>query len=321
MPDLNIDQIIAGGAGASTRADFSGLANLPDAYRKAADFAYQQKMRNVFNDENGGLPRDSDGNVDSSKLYERLMQAGGAPAVEAAAKAVESGLTQDRIRFAPTAATILGNPDQPSAAAPGNFPPSVNRSGSAVVAAPLARGGVVPSQAQPQGAPVAQGGDKPGSLMGFLANWGVPDELAGSEMNILGGKLSAALGRRIDPNQPLDMNDPKIRVVLGDWVRSRGGRSAAPSAPPAPDADVAPSFSARFAGGPSGQMQQPVAGATASPQPQPPAQSNAGPAQPAPAGPQPSQQNAARCFAAAAVCPSNSASRSGSGTARRSRCG
>jgi len=117
MPDLNIDQIIAGGAGASTRADFSGLANLPDAYRKAADFAYQQKMRNVFSDENGGLPRDSDGNVDSSKLYERLMQAGGAPAVDAAAKAVESALTQDRIRYAPQSAETLANADQPPAAA------------------------------------------------------------------------------------------------------------------------------------------------------------------------------------------------------------
>jgi hypothetical protein len=69
--------------------------------------------------------------------------------------------------------------------------------------------------------------------MGFLSNWGVPDELAGSEMNILGGKLSAALGRRIDANQPLDMNDPKIRTVLGDWVRSRDGRNGTPSAAPA----------------------------------------------------------------------------------------
>ena len=138
--------------------------------------------------------------------------------------------------------------------------------------------------------------------MGFLSNWGVPDELAGSEMNILGGKLSAALGRRIDPNQPLDMNDPKIRTVLGDWVRSRDGRSGPASAAPGPDG--APNFNARFAGGPSAQAQPVVGPATgrnsvsidptqrAGPgaQPQAVPQSYGGPVQASPAGPQPVQQ-------------------------------
>jgi hypothetical protein len=133
--------------------------------------------------------------------------------------------------------------------------------------------------------------------MGFLANWGVPDVDAGSEMNILGGKLSAALGRRIDPNQPLDMNDPRTRAILGDWVRSRrnGGNPAPapPNAGPAPTPDPGEqSFAARYAGSPTTQ-QQSVAGPAPDrvpvgvPQAVP--QSSAGPVQAGPAGPQPVQ--------------------------------
>ena len=41
-----------------------------------------------------------------------------------------------------------------------------------------------------------------------------------------------ALGRRIDPNQPLDMKDSRVRGVLGEWVRARrdGGPTMAGAA-------------------------------------------------------------------------------------------
>ena len=116
MADTSIDAIISGVNG-NTRADFSGLASIPDAYRKGVDFAYQQKLRNVFSDENGGLPRDKDGNVDFQKAYERLVTSGGAPAIDAAGSLATSGLTQDRIRFAPQAAETLSTADQPQGAA------------------------------------------------------------------------------------------------------------------------------------------------------------------------------------------------------------
>jgi hypothetical protein len=281
----SIDELIANSAKTDPRM-WEAIGNIPKAYHEGQDQAYKQKMRNVFSDENGGIPRDpKTGDINWGQAYERLVTAGGAPAIDAAGSLANSGLTQDRIRFAPQAGTILSNADQssaPPAASPGGFPPSVNRSGSAIVAPPLARGGVVPSQGQPQALPAAapgtQGGDKPGSLMGFLSNWGVPDVDAGSEMNILGGKLSAALGRRIDPNQPLDTNDPKVRMILGDWVRSRNGGAA-------PAQDATPNFNARFAGAPSGQP-QPVMAA----QPQAVPQSYGGPVQAGPAGPQPVQQ-------------------------------
>jgi hypothetical protein len=136
----SIDEIIAGGAKTNANFDFSGIL---DSYSKGKDFAYQQKMRNLYSDENGGLPRDKDGNVDTSKMYERLIQAGGAPAIDSADKLINSGLTQARIRFAPQAGETLSSADQPLAAPTGVFPPSANRSASAKVAPPLARGGVV----------------------------------------------------------------------------------------------------------------------------------------------------------------------------------
>jgi hypothetical protein len=291
MPDFSIDQIIAGGAGASTRADFSKLADLPKAYYEGRDQAYNQKLRNAFSDDNGGLPVDAQGNFDAGKAWERLIQLGGAPAVDAATKLAEAGFQQDRYRNAPTVeAAIRGDmPASPTT----NFPPSANRSAPAVVAPPLNRGGVVQPQAttSAQGSPQG-GGDKPGSLMGFLSNWGVPEDLAGNEMNILGGKLSMALGRRVDPNQPLNMNDPTVRGVLGEWVRARGSRSNAPAAPSA-----APS--PQEAGAP----QQPVVGPAIGrnsvsidpaqragmgvPQPQAPQPYGSGPVQAGPAGPQP----------------------------------
>ena len=278
---------------------WEAIGNIPKAYYEGQNQTYQQKMRNIFSDENGGLPRDPKTSaIDWGKAYERIVQEGGTPAIEAAGSLANSGLTQDRIRFAPQAAETLSTADQPPGTAP-VFPPSANRNAPVKVAPALARGGL-PQEGQPQ--PAAGGGDRPGSLMGFLSNWGVPDELAGSEMNILGGKLSAALGRRIDPNQPLDMNDPKIRTVLGDWVRSRDGRPGPASAAPGPDG--APSFNARFAGGPSAQPQPVVGPATgrnsvsinpmqrAGPgvQPQAVPQSYGGPVQAGPAGPQPVQQ-------------------------------
>lgn len=264
--------------------DFSGVL---DSYRKGQDFRYQQDLRNAFKDDNGNFRADlldSQGHPDSGKMYERLMTIGGAPVVDAASKLAETGFQQDRYRNAPTVeAALNGNLPAPPTT---NLPPSANRSAPAVVAPPLNQGGVV--QPQAPGSP-QRGGDKPGSLMGFLSNWGVPDELAGSEMNVLGGKLSTALGRRIDPNQPLDMTDPNVRGVLSEWVRARGGRNAS-----APGAALALQDGS---GGPQQSIVGPATGRNSvsidptkradmgTPQPQ--AGGYDGPVQAGPAGPQP----------------------------------
>ena len=37
---------------------WEAIGNIPKAYYEGQNQAYQQKMRNIFSDENGGLPRD-----------------------------------------------------------------------------------------------------------------------------------------------------------------------------------------------------------------------------------------------------------------------
>lgn len=274
-----------------TDANFlSGADSILKSYREGKDFAYQQKLRGAFSDENGGLPRDpKTGDVDWGKTYERLLQLGGVGAIDQASKLAETGFQQDRYRNAPTVQAIL-QPPTTSQPAP-NFPPSASRNAPAVVAPPLARGGVVPSSgpAAPQGTPAPvstasgpvaaapdgswRGGDAKGSLIGFLSANGVPEQDQGSAANILGGQLAAVTGRRIDPNAPLDMNNMQVRQVLANFRRGGLQQNAAPAV-------------AR----PTAQPQMPPVGAPAglpaasAPQPQmaarPAMAPSAGPAQP-----------------------------------------
>lgn len=227
----NIDAIISGVSG-NTRADFSGLAEIPEAYRKGKDFAYQQGLRNVFKDDNGNFRQDlldDRGNPDSGKMYERLMQVGGAPAIESASKLAEMGLLQDRYRNAPTVDAVLRGemPLQPTS----NIPPSASRSAPTVVAAPSGSGRGGTEGQSPTGYSAAttgpdgswRGGNHPNSLISFLSNNGVPETDQGSAANILGGQLAQVTGRRVDPNAPLDLNNPQVRQVLGDFVRTNRG--------------------------------------------------------------------------------------------------
>lgn len=283
MGDSDTMAYLIANSGKTDAHIFDGFTGVLDSYRKGKDAAYQQKMRDVFSEENGGLPRDTKtGDVDWGKAYERLIQAGGAGGVDQAAKLAETGFQQERYRNAPTVQEVLQPPSQ-------NLPPSTSRNAPAVVAPPLARGGVVPSSGPaPQGSPAPavapsgpvaaapdgswRGGDAKGSLIGFLSANGVPEQDQGAAANIIGGQLAAATGRRIDPNAPLDMNNMQVRQVLANF--RRGGLQE----------NVAPAPT-----GPTGQPQIAQAGAPAgmpaasAPQPQMaarPAMAPTGPAQP-----------------------------------------
>ena len=203
---------------ARTNADFSQIGNIPKAYYEGQDQAYKQRGRNIFSDENGGLPRDKDGNVDYQKAYERVVTVLGAPAIESAGSLATSGLTQDRIRYAPTVSGIMENPG-----------PGVTQGSAApasVVASSASRG--VPRPDSQSG----RQGDSPDSLVSFVSAAGTPDAEAGPHINILGGQLSTALGRRIDPNAPLDMKDPKVRQVLAGYKRGGIPEQQDGTAPP-----------------------------------------------------------------------------------------
>ena len=69
----DIDQIIAGGAGAGTTADFSGIPKLLDYYWKGKDEAAKNDLREAFK---GGVPTLPDGSLDVSSVMKTLFQKG-----------------------------------------------------------------------------------------------------------------------------------------------------------------------------------------------------------------------------------------------------
>lgn len=194
----DIDQIIAGGAGSSSRADFSGIGKLADSYYKARDESAKNDLRTAFKD---GVPLTPDGQPDFSAMAKTLFQKGGLSEGTAAAGL---GLQQNKLRYGQdTDATIQGGQAQPQS---NIISPSTSRGASVPDAPP--RGAPV---GQPQGAP--QGGPQGGAtVMKVLAAQGIPNDQLGA--------ASASVARQlgIDPTAPLDLNDPQVRNVLGPAI-------------------------------------------------------------------------------------------------------
>jgi hypothetical protein len=69
----DIDQIIAGGAGSSSRADFSKIADIPELYWKGRDRAFTQEGRDLFKE---GIPKNADGSIDYGAMRNALFQHG-----------------------------------------------------------------------------------------------------------------------------------------------------------------------------------------------------------------------------------------------------
>jgi hypothetical protein len=199
----SIDQIIAGGAGAGTTADFSKLSSLFDSYYKARDETAKNDLRDAFKD---GVPTDANGQPDFGAMAKTLFQKGGLDQGVAASNLdiQRQGLQQNR-EGAEFAATGQSGGQQPTIVSP----PSVNRSGSAVVAPPLNRGGTggPPQNGQPPQA--SQGQPGVGTLAQALTAQGIPNDQI--------GPASASLARQIgleDPNAQINFNDPQIRNVV-----------------------------------------------------------------------------------------------------------
>jgi hypothetical protein len=219
----DIDQIIAGGAGASSRADFSGLSKIFDSYYKGRDEFAKNDLRDAFK---GGVPTLPDGSIDYATMQRTLYQKG----------ALDQGNSLSGISARAGELEALRGAD--SAQPPIVSPPSANRSASAVVAPPLNKGGVAQPSA-PQSAPQSSpGGDQPGSIVGAVSAAGIPDELAGPVI----AQLSALA--KTDPNVPLppDMAQRIQQVAQAAAQRMKTGQApqptgiqpqqAAPQAPP-----------------------------------------------------------------------------------------
>jgi hypothetical protein len=219
----DIDQIIAGGAGASSRATIPDFSGILDSFYKGRDQAYQQQGRDLFQ---GGVPM-VNGQPDFAAMGKALFQHGdvGQGVALSNLDLQRQGIQQNREAAGYGATGIPGGASQPAP----DLPPSVNRSAPAVDARPANNGGQQP-QAQPsqqtmRGSPQ---GDQPGSIVGLVSSAGIPDELAGPVIQ----QVSAMT--RTDPNATLnpDVAQRVQQVVQAAAQRMRGGQGAPQPASP-----------------------------------------------------------------------------------------
>lgn len=181
----DIDQILAGGAGASSRADFSGIADIPKYYWEGKDQRAKNDLRDAFKN---GVPTLPDGSIDYSTMQRTLYQKGGLEQGNALI-GVEAG-QQDRALYAGGGqAPIVG--------------PTTSR--NSVTPDPTKRADASQPQMAPQGQPQA-------TVMTVLAAQGIPnDQLQGASESI-----ARQLG--VDPTAPLNLQDPQVRNVLAPAV-------------------------------------------------------------------------------------------------------
>jgi len=210
----DIDQIIAGGAGASSRADFSGIPKLLDSYWAGKDQAAKNDLREAFK---GGVPTLPDGSLDISSVMKTLFQkgdiAGGVGLAGAAAG------TADRAE--------LGRIDVPQPQQASIVSPSVNRQ------VPIA--GNAPVRAAPAGTAQPQVPQDQPTVMKILAAQGIPNDQLGA--------ASASVARQlgVDPTAQIDINDPQVRNVLVPALAQIKKMNLGQVQPPQPgDNQVAP---------------------------------------------------------------------------------
>jgi hypothetical protein len=199
----DIDQIIAGGAGASSRADFSGIAKLPEYYWNGKEQAAKNDLREAFKD---GVPLGPDGQPDFGAMAKTLFQKGGLSEGTAASNL---DIQRQQLRMGQDAAAAMGRAEGGGQPAPQPIiSPSTNRGAPVADGAPASRQ-PMQANAQPQPGQPPQGGV---SVMKVLAAQGIPNDQLGA--------ASASIARQlgVDPTAPIDLNDPQVRNVLAPAV-------------------------------------------------------------------------------------------------------
>lgn len=213
----DIDSIISGVSG-NTRADFSGIPKIADAYYKSRDEAAKNDLRDAFK---GGVPTLPDGSIDYGAMQRTLYEKG-----DVANGNAFVGISQRATEL--NALNGVDSPQQPTVG------PSTSR--NTVTADPSKRmdtGTGQPSQ-QPQQAPQPQAVQRPGntatgpnSIVGIVGD-SIPAELAGPIIQ----QVSAMA--RLDPNAPI--NDPQTlaRVTQVAQAAIARAQSRQPQQQPAP---------------------------------------------------------------------------------------
>lgn len=193
----DIDQIIAGGAGSSSRADFSGIPKILDSYYKGRDEFAKNDLRDAFK---GGVPTNPDGSIDYATMQRTLYQKG----------ALDQGNALSGISARAGELAALDRADSPSQPTVG---PSTSRNSVTIDPSKRPDMGVPQSpQAMPQAAVQPRQPAQQPTVMTVLAAQGIPN----SEL----GKASESIARQlgVDPSAPLDLNDPQVRNVLAPAV-------------------------------------------------------------------------------------------------------
>lgn len=212
-----IDQIIAGGAGASSRANIPDFSQFLDAYYKGRDEKYQQQGRDLFQ---GGIPTDASGQPDFSAMSKALFQHGD---VGQGVALSNLDIQRKQLAAGQDVADKLGNLESG-----GNMgPPSANRNAAAPVAQPLNRGGLNNTGG---GNSAPSGGGS--TITQIVAASGIPNDQVQA--------ASASVARQLgvdDPNSPIDTNDPRVRNVLVPAIQQlkrAGIGQVIPAGAPAP---------------------------------------------------------------------------------------
>lgn len=218
----DIDQIIAGGAGASSRADFSGIADIPEAYWKGKDRRYTQEGRDLFK---GGVPLNPDNSVNWAAISKALIGHGD---VGQGVATENTDIARQQLRLGAEALKQsqgyeTGQPPQQSSVP--TLPPSANRTVS--VPAPMNRA---------QGGAGSPQGDQPGSIVGMVSAAGIPDDKAGPVI------INLAKAAGIDPNAAVPAGMlPRIQGALQAFLqRSAPPQPAGPAVAQAPAAGPMP---------------------------------------------------------------------------------
>jgi len=219
----DIDQIIAGGAGASSRADFSKLANLFDSYYKGRDEYVKNDLRDAFRE---GGPTDANGQPDFGAMAKVLFQKGG---LNEGVAASNLGIQRDQLRLGQQVSANMGN-------AEGGAPPT---GGDPIVGPSTSRNSVTidPGKRSDSNAPTASPTQPKATIMTVLAAQGIPNDQLGA--------ASASIGRQlgVDPTAPIDLNDPQVRNVLAPAVmqlKKMGIGQVVPQGQPSPPPQVIP---------------------------------------------------------------------------------
>jgi hypothetical protein len=219
----DIDQIIAGGAGASSRANFSGFDGLLDAFYKGRDQKYQQEGRDLFK---GGIPTTADGQPDFAAMGKALFQHGD---VGQGVSLSNLDLQRQQLKAGQDVAAKMGQ-------AEGGAPPT-DQSSPPIVGPSTSRNSVTidPSKRADISAPTAS--QQQATVMTVLAAQGIPNDQLGA--------ASASIARQlgVDPTAPINLQDPQIRNVLAPAIqqlKKMGIGQVVPQGQPSPPPQVIP---------------------------------------------------------------------------------